>query len=237
MNRYLAEVIGTFCLVFTGCGAIVVDGLTGGAVGHVGISATFGLIVTAMIYAVGNVSGAHLNPAVTAGFVLARRMPARRAGGYVTAQLAGAIVAAGLLRLIFPLADGLGATRPAEWSWWGGALALEAVLTFILMFVILNVSTGHMEKGIMAGVAVGGVIALEALFGGPVSGASMNPARSIAPAVIGGRPGEMAVLWIYLLGPVAGALAAAPTCRLIQGNACCDAAVAAEDRPAGPPAN
>jgi aquaporin Z len=219
VNRYLAESIGTFCLVFAGCGAIVVDSLSGGTVGHVGVGITFGLIVTAMIYSVGNVSGAHINPAVTVGFCLARRLSPRDGAVYVLAQLVGALVAAGVLRLLFPAAGTLGATVPAEWSGPWQAAVMEAVLTFILMFVILNVSTGHMEKGIMAGVAVGGVVALEAIFAGPVTGASMNPARSLAPALVGGTLGHQ---WVYLVGPVLGAAAAVPLCPLLQGPQCCD---------------
>lgn len=217
MNRYLAEAFGTFCLVFAGCGAIMVTDLTGQP-GHVGVSVVFGLVVMAMIYAVGNISGAHLNPAVTLGFVFARRMRLLRAGGYALSQFAGAFLAAGMLRLLLGDVADLGATRPGADFGVGQALLMEIVLTFILMFVVLNVSTGHMEKGIMAGVAVGGVIALEALFGGPVSGASMNPARSLAPAVVGGTFADQ---WIYLLGPIVGATLAHPTCRLIQGRQCC----------------
>jgi aquaporin Z len=220
MNRYLAECIGTFCLVFAGCGAIVVNSLTGGAmIGHLGVAITFGLIVTAMIYSVGNVSGAHINPAVTVGFCLARRLPLRDGAAYVVAQLAGGCLAAGALRMIFPTADTLGATFPADWASPLQAAVMEGVLTFILMFVILNVSTGHMEKGIMAGVAVGGVVALEAIFGGPVSGASMNPARSLGPALVGGTLVDQ---WVYLAGPLVGAAAAVPLCPILQGPQCCD---------------
>ncbi len=219
INRYLAEMVGTFCLVFAGCGAIVIDSLSGGAIGHLGVALTFGLIVTAMIYAVGNVSGAHLNPAVTTGFCLARRLSFRDGALYVCAQLAGALLAAGLLRLMFLDAPTLGQTLPASWATPVQAVVIEAVLTFILMFVILNVSTGHMEKGIMAGVAVGGVIALEATFGGPVSGASMNPARSLAPAIVGG---SLKLQWIYIVGPIVGAALAVPLCPILQGPACCD---------------
>lgn len=217
MNRYLAETFGTFCLVFAGCGAIMVSALTGQP-GHVGVCVVFGLIVMAMIYAVGNISGAHLNPAVTLGFVFARRMPPLRAGGYALSQFAGALLASAVLRLLLGDVADLGATKPGAGFSPGQALLMEILLTFLLMFVILNVSTGHMEKGIMAGVAVGGVIALEALFGGPVSGASMNPARSLAPALLGG---SLDVVWIYLLGPAVGATLAHPTCRLVQGAECC----------------
>ena len=199
MKAHLSEVIGTFCLVFAGTGAIVVDDASGGAVSHVGVALTFGLVVMAMIYAVGDKSGAHLNPAVTFGFWLSRRLPGKAVAPYVAAQAVGAFAASGLLRLLFRHPS-LGATRPA--GPWAQSFVLEAVLTAILMFVILGVATGAREKGVLAGVAIGGVIALEALFAGPISGASMNPARSLAPAVVSGRLGDV---WIYLVAPVLGA--------------------------------
>lgn len=215
-NRYLAEAIGTFALVFAGCGAITVDSVYEGALGHVGVSLVFGLVVMAMVYAVGNISGAHLNPAVTLGFFFAGRLDGRSVPGYIGSQVAGALVAAVCLRMLFPDAATLGATTPAVGL--VRAFAMEVLLTFLLMFVILNVSTGHMEKGIMAGVAVGGTIALEALVGGPVTGASMNPARSLAPALVSGR---LSTLWVYLTAPLLGAYLAHPTCRWVQGAVCC----------------
>jgi aquaporin Z len=218
VSRTIAEAFGTFALVFAGCGAIVIDAQSGGAIGHAGISLVFGLVVMAMIYSVGNISGAHLNPAVSIGFVFARRLPARQLLPYVGGQLAGAFAAAVALRLLFPEADSLGETRVAEWTTPVTAAVFEVVITFLLMFVILNVSTGHMEKGIMAGVAVGGFVALAAMFGGPATGASMNPARSLAPALVGGHLDH---LWIYVVAPIAGAILAHPTCRLIQGPECC----------------
>jgi len=215
-NHYLAEGAGTFALVFAGCGAIVVDDLYGGALGHTGVSMVFGLIVMAMIYALGNISGAHINPAVTLGFMFAGRLPWREVPPYVGSQLSGALLAALVLRILFPEHDTLGATIPS-----GSllqAFVLEFLLSFLLMFVILNVSTGHLEKGIMAGVAIGGVVALEALVGGPVTGASMNPARSLGPALVSGN---FTAIWIYLTAPVAGMFCACPTCRWIQGSECC----------------
>jgi aquaporin Z len=216
MRRLAAELLGTFALVFAGTGAIIINDSTGGGVSHVGIALTFGLVVLAMIYAVGDVSGAHLNPAVTLGFFAARRFPARWVWLYVLSQCAGALLASGLLRCLFPSHSSLGATLPA-----GSALQsfiLEIVLTWLLMFVILSVSVGPKEKGVMAGIAVGAVIAFEALFAGPISGASMNPARSLGPALVAG---ELNALWIYLTAPVLGAGLAVLACRCVQERPCC----------------
>ena len=199
MKKCLAEAIGTFCLVFAGTGAIVIDDVSSGTVSHVGIALTFGLVVMAMIYAVGDTSGAHINPAVTLGFWFAKRLPGKWIAPYVASQTLGAFAASLLIWSMFAHST-LGATHPA-----GSVLqtfVLEAVLTAMLMFVILGVATGPKEKGLLAGVAVGGVIAFEALFAGPISGASMNPARSLAPAVVSGAAGD---IWIYLAAPVVGA--------------------------------
>ena len=215
-NLFIAEAIGTFALVFFGCGAIVVNDITGGTLGHSGVCFAFGLVVMTMIYAVGNISGAHLNPAVTFGFLFAKRLDARMVAPYIGSQITGALLAALLLRVLFPEHDSLGATLPSVDPL--RAFAFEVILSFVLMFVILNISTGHMEKGIMAGVAVGGTITLEALFAGPLTGASMNPARSLAPALVSG---QLHQIWIYLIAPVSGAFLAHPTCRWIQGGECC----------------
>jgi aquaporin Z len=207
---------GTFVLVFAGTGAVVIDELNRGAVSHVGVALTFGLVVLALIYALGDVSGAHLNPAVTLGFFLARRFPGRDVAPYMLAQCVGAILASALLRGLFPEHPTLGLTRPAGPA--AQSFVLEVVLTLFLMFVILSVSTGAKEKGLMAGVAVGSVIGLEALFAGPVCGASMNPARSLAPALVSLHLGD---LWIYLTAPVLGAVAAVLGCRCIRESPCC----------------
>lgn len=219
MRKLVAEVFGTFCLVFAGTGAVVVNDTHGGVVTHVGVALTFGLVVLAMIYALGDVSGCHLNPAVTLGFFAARRFGWRGVGPYILAQCAGAFLASLALRAMFPSHPTLGATLPADTV--VQAWVMEFVLTLRLMVVILSVSTGSQEKGILAGVAVGSVIALEAMFAGPVSGASMNPARSLAPAVVAWRVDN---LWIYLTAPVLGALAGVVVCRMIHApGGCCSA--------------
>jgi aquaporin Z len=212
VNKIVAELAGTFILVFAGTGAIVVND-THGHVTHVGVALTFGLVVLALIYALGDVSGCHLNPAVTLGFVIAGRFDARRAPAYVAAQCAGALLASVTLRGLFPAHQTLGATLPAGTAF--QSFVLEFLLTLILMLVILRVSTGAKEKGMMAGVAVGAVIALEALFAGPACGASMNPARSLAPALIGGH---LAHLWLYLVAPTLGAACAVGVNRCLDEN-------------------
>ncbi|VTR95202.1 mip family channel protein : MIP family channel protein OS=Chthoniobacter flavus Ellin428 GN=CfE428DRAFT_1912 PE=3 SV=1: MIP [Gemmata massiliana] len=216
MRRLAAELFGTFALVFAGTGAIVVNAMSGGQVTHVGVALTFGLIVLAMVYAVGDVSGAHLNPAVTVGFTAAGRFPVREVLPYVFAQCVGALLASGALRFLFPESTNLGATVPA-----GTALqsfVFEVILTLLLMFVALSVATGAKERGLLAGGAVGAVVTLEALFAGPVCGASMNPARSLAPALVSGHLGH---LWVYLTAPVLGACSAVVVCRCIHGAECC----------------
>lgn len=201
LKKFAAEAFGTFCLVFAGTGAIVINDVSHGTVTHVGVALTFGLVVMAMIYAVGDVSGAHLNPAVTCGFWFAGRLPAASMTPYIVSQLLGAFAASILMRLLFDHAT-LGATHPAGSA--AQSLVLEFVLTAMLMFVIMGVAIGPKEKGLLAGVAIGGVIAFEALFAGPICGASMNPARSIAPAVMSGHVSD---LWVYIVGPTFGALA------------------------------
>ncbi|HEX4264773.1 MAG TPA: MIP family channel protein [Verrucomicrobiae bacterium] len=217
MKKILAESLGTFALVFAGTGALVVNNATGGGVTHVGVALTFGLVVLAMIYTFGDISGAHLNPAVTVGFWAARRMPRRDVLPYIAAQLVGAFLASGLLRILFPENKSLGTTLPAGSDL--QSFILETVLTFFLMLTILNVSTGSKEKGITAGIAVGSIIGLEALFAGPISGASMNPARSFAPALMSGH---FEHLWIYLVAPVLGACVAMFACRCVRERGCCE---------------
>ena len=214
-RKYAAEFMGTFALVFAGTGAIITNDITHGAVTNTGVALTFGLVVLTMIYAVGDVSGAHFNPAVTLGFFAARRLEGKMVLPYVLSQFSGALAASLLLRGLFPQHSTLGTTAPAGPA--VQSLIFEIVLTALLMFVILNVSIGAKERGITAGIAVGSVIALEALFAGPISGASMNPARSFAPALVSQH---LSYLWIYLLAPVAGALLAVVGCRCVRKDCC-----------------
>jgi MIP family channel proteins len=200
-QKCAAEGLGTFCLVFAGTGAIVINDVSHGTITGPGIALTFGLVVMSMIYAVGDISGAHLNPAVTCGFWFAGRLNAATALPYIASQLVGAFAASTLIWLLFTHAT-LGATHPAGSN--VQSLVLEFVLTAMLMFVIMGVATGPKEKGLLAGVAIGGVIAFEAMFAGPICGASMNPARSIAPAVLSGSIVDQ---WIYIVGPTLGAIA------------------------------
>lgn len=219
MKKCCAEFFGTFALVLAGTGAIVINQVRDGAITHVGIALTFGLVVLAMIYAVGDISGAHLNPAVTLGFFAARRLNAALVAPYIASQVLGAFAASLFLKLLFPAHPNLGATVPAGSDW--QSFLLELALTWLLMFVILGVSTGAKEKGVMAGIAVGSVIGFEAMFAGPISGASMNPARSLAPAIVSGH---VASLWIYLVAPVIGAVLAVFSCRCTQPRGCCTTA-------------
>lgn len=205
MRKYTAEAIGTFALVFCGTGAIVIDQQTGGAVSHIGVAITFGFIVMSMIYALGNISGAHLNPAVTIAFAIAKKFPVRQVVPYAISQLAGALIASLVLHLMFPANELLGATLPAGSNM--QSFILEIILSFFLMLVILNVAHGSKEQGMFAGLAIGSVVLLEAMFAGPICGASMNPVRSLAPALVSGH---LQSVWVYLLAPVIGAAAAVP---------------------------
>ncbi len=216
MKKLFAEFLGTFALLFAGTGAIVINNASGGAITHTGIALTFGLIVMVMIYTLGDVSGAHMNSAVTIAFAAAGRFAWREVPGYLAAQLLGAFAASGLLRALFPKDATLGATLPAGAA--SQSFILEVALTFLLMLVVLSVSAGAKEKGITAAIAIGGVIALEAMFAGPICGASMNPARSLAPALVSSHTEH---LWIYLTAPVLGALLAIPACCGIREPGCC----------------
>jgi aquaporin NIP len=200
MKKYIAELLGTFALIFCGTGAIIIDQQTNGQVGHIGVAITFGLIVTAMIYAFGDKSGAHFNPAVTIAFSLANLFPRKEILPYIVSQIIGAFLASTILKLLFPANLNLGSTIPAGSNL--QSFVLEIVLTFILMLTILFTSQGSKETGTMAGLAIGGVVLLEAMFAGPICGASMNPVRSLSPAIVSGN---FATLWIYLTAPVLGA--------------------------------
>jgi aquaporin Z len=210
---WLAECLGTFLIVFAGTGAIVANEVSHGAVTHPGIALTFGAVVMVLIYGFGETSGAHFNPAVTVALAAARRFEWQAVPGYVAVQCGGALAASGLLRWLFPTVLNLGVTRPSGWD--SHSLVYEAILTFFLMLVILQVSVGAKEKGITAAVAIGATVGLEAMFAGPICGASMNPARSLGPAVFGAGLGS---LWIYCLGPMLGALLSVPVHRILQGT-------------------
>ncbi len=198
-HKYLTEMLGTFFMVFAGTGAIVIHDLFGGTITHLGISVVFGLVVLVVIYAFGEVSGAHINPAVTFAFWLSKQFPGKQVTPYVVAQLVGAILASFLLHTMFPSHDTYGATIPKINL--GGAFGMEMLLSFFLMTVILFVSEGSKETGLMAGVAIGSTVGLEALFAGPVTGASMNPARSFGPALVSG---DLSVIWLYIAAPILG---------------------------------
>lgn len=207
----MAEFIGTFALVFCGTGAIIINQETGGAITQVGIAMTFGLIVMCMIYTFGEISGAQFNPAVTIGFALSGRFEKKEVAPYIASQIAGAFLATLVLKFLFPANANLGATLPAGSQM--QSFVLEVILTFLLMLVILNVSQGSKETGLFAGIAIGGTVLLEAMFAGPICGASMNPARSLAPAVVSGNVGD---LWIYLVAPVLGAVLAVFTWKALH---------------------
>jgi aquaporin Z len=215
-RAWVAEAIGTFALVFCGTGAIISNEASGGLVTHVGISLSFGLTVLAMIYAIGDASGAHINPAVTFGFWIAGRLRGKYVLPYVVSQCGGAVLASLCLWVVFPQTGTLGQTVPSVVS--AKAFTIEVILTFFLIFVIIHVATGAREKGIMAGIAVGSVVALESLFAGSVTGASMNPARSLGPALVAQDLGH---LWIYLTAPFVGAVLAVLMCKVIMGGECC----------------
>lgn len=211
MKKYIAEIIGTFALVFCGTGAIIINQESHGVITHVGVAITFGLIVSAMIYTVGDISGAHLNPAVTLAFWVSGSFPLKEVLQYMFSQAVGAFLASFVLKFLFPVNETLGATLPA-----GSAMqsfVLELILTFILLFVILHVAKGSKEQGMFAGVAIGGVVLLEAMFAGPICGASMNPIRSISPAVVSGH---LEHIWVYITAPIAGAMIAVGCWKVLK---------------------
>lgn len=208
----VAELIGTFALVFAGAGAIMVDAKTE-ALGHVGVAITFGLVIMAMIYALGHVSGAHFNPAVSFAFALTRHFPWKRVGAYWVAQLAGALAAAAILRASLGDVAHVGATLPSGSQ--GQAFLWELVLTFFLMFVVMAVATDTRAVGEAAAIAIGGTVGLDAMFGGPVTGASMNPARSIGPALVSG---DLHALWLYIVAPLLGAAVGAFAYQFVRGE-------------------
>ena len=211
MKKYVAEMIGTFAIVFCGTGAIVIDAATNGNISHAGVALTWGLIVMTMIYTFGSNSGAHFNPAVSVAFALANRFPYRLLLPYIISQCAGAIAASALLRLLFPSDIFLGASLPA-----GAAMQsfiLELILSFLLMLVILHVACGSKEEGLFSGIVIGGVVGLEAMFAGPVCGASMNPARSLGPALVSDHT---EFLCLYLIAPLSGMALAVPLCKFMK---------------------
>jgi aquaporin NIP len=208
----VAEAVGTFALVFAGCGAIMVDAKSG-ALGHLGIAISFGLVIMVMIYALGHVSGAHLNPAVTLSFAVARQFPRRLIVPYWAAQLAGALIGAAILRGSLGNLAEVGATFPSGSD--GQAFLWEVVLSFFLVLVIMAVATDTRAVGEAAAIAIGATVGLDALFGGPITGASMNPARSLAPGIVSG---DLHAIWIYLTAPVVGATLAALTYAFLRGD-------------------
>jgi len=203
MRKYLAEFLGTYALVFAGTGAIIVNQQYGGVITHAGIALTFGMVVMSMIYTFGDISGAHFNPAVSIAFTVAGRFPVIELPVYILIQLAGAVCASYTLKILFPVNEFLGATMPSGSE--AQSFVMETILTFFLMLVIIHVATGSKEKGMFAGITIGSVVCLEAMFAGPVCGASMNPVRSIAPAIAGGH---FQHLWIYIIAPILGAVGA-----------------------------
>ena len=211
-RRLTAELVGTFALVFAGCGAVMVEAKTG-ALGHVGVAITFGLVIMAMIYAVGHISGAHLNPAVSLAFALNRHFPWTKLLGYWAAQLVGAFAAAALLRASLGNIAHVGATLPSGSE--RQSFLWELVLTFFLMFVIMAVATDTRAVGEAAAIAIGATVGLDAMFGGPISGASMNPARSIGPAFVSG---DLHALWVYIAAPLVGAAMGAAIYRFLRGD-------------------
>ena len=206
-----AEALGTYIMVFFGTGAMVVNNLNEGVISHLGVAIAWGLVVLTMIYSIGNKSGAHINPAVTLSFFLDKRISLKQTGFYMVAQVIGAILASFTLKLLFPEAINLGETVPV--NSWQQAFVMEFILSFFLMFVIFNVATGAKEEGIYAGAVIGVVVLICALVGGPVSVASMNPARTIGPAI---ATGNYTHLWLYMVAPISGMFASYGAWKIIR---------------------
>ncbi|MAR39429.1 MAG: aquaporin [Flavobacteriales bacterium] len=210
MKRYWAELIGSFILVFVGTGAIMINDITG-QVTNLGIGLSFGLVVMVVIYSIGDISGAHINPAVTIAFWISKKFEGKDVIFYVLFQIIGAVLASCMLYFILPESNTMGETLVKDGNWIQSFI-LEFFLSLILMFVILNVSTGSKEKGIIAGISIGAVVAFEAIFAGPICGASMNPARSIAPAIFG----NASFLWVYIVATTLGAISSVFVYKLIK---------------------
>jgi aquaporin Z len=213
MKKYIAETIGTFAMIFCGTGAIIVNTETGGAISHAGIAAVWGLIVAAMIYTLGDISGAHFNPAVTLSFWLAKSFPVKEILPYILSQLIGAFSASFILHVLFPYDLLLGSTLPSGSAF--QSFVLEFILTFLLLFTILHVAKGSKEQGLFAGLAIGSVVLLEAMFAGPICGASMNPIRSLSPAIVSGN---IEFIWIYLTAPFLGAFSSVLVWKAMKKN-------------------
>lgn len=212
-KKFVSELLGTFGLIFCGCGAMTINEVFPDAIGHIGVAITWGVIVMSMIYAFGEISGAHLNPAVTIGFAVAKKFKWKKVPYYLLAQFIGACSAILILKYLFPDSQFLGSTIPVASFQPQQTFIMEFILTFLLMLVIINVSTGSKEVGTMAGIAIGGVVLLEAMFAGPVTKASMNPFRSLAPALIAQQTTQ---LWVYMLAPFCGAVAAVYCNKLLR---------------------
>lgn len=211
LKHSFAELLGTFIMVFFGTGAMIVNELNGNIITHLGVAIAWGLVVAALIYSIGNKSGAHINPAVTLSFLLDKRISFKKSGYYIVAQFCGAILASFVLKFMFPEAIKLGETVPV--NSWQQAFVMEFVLSFFLMFVIFNVATGAKEEGIIAGGVIGITVLICALVGGPISVASMNPARTIGPAIASGNYTHM---WLYLVAPISGMFASYGAWKIIK---------------------
>jgi len=211
MKKYLSEYLGTFILLFVGTGSVIVNQHTNGALGLPGIAAVWGFVIIALIYSFGDLSGAHFNPAVSIAFAVDHRFAWKEVPAFLMAQLSGALSASYVLHLLFPENETLAITQPS--GTWAQSFILELLMTFILMLVILRVSTGAKEKGITAGIAIGGTVWMLVLFGGPISGTSLNPTRSLAPALV---TGNFNALWIYLTAPLAGTLSGVFVHRILM---------------------